>query len=178
MNSLDAILDAHKTARDAMKVVRRCASVEGIDEDRPFRNTRFHGIAETMNFKKLLSTAENELDDLTVLSLYATFEKLIREHLSAQSLLLHAATSPDDDFGASLARIYVDWTSDSLRLDRAVGLFESAVGQELISQVGQIRTYRHWVAHGKRMEATPPSTDPQWTYDILTQFLTLAGLVT
>ena len=177
MNPLDAILDAYNTARDAIKVVRRCATLENKEQKQPFGNTRFYGVSKNGNLR-LLDAAESELNDLTVLSLYASFEKHIKDHLSKQAPLLHAAEGPNANFGVSLAGLYAGWISETMRMDHAIALFKSAAAKDkdLMAQVGNIRKYRHWVAHGKPPVSAPPNTDPQSAYEILSKFLDLAGL--
>lgn len=175
MNPLDPIFDAYSTARDALKVVSRCATSPDVDEDRPFRRTRFHNHPEEVNLN-LLSAARAELDDLTVLSLYATFENCIREHVAGHGQRLQAAAAPTG-FESALRARFEEWASESFRMDHAVKLFESAVGEDLIGQIGQVRVYRHWIAHGRGQGPAPPSIEPIMVYKIVTAFLVKAGLV-
>lgn len=65
---------------------------------------------------------------------------------------------------------------DRNRMDDVADLFVSAVGQVLIAQVGNIRKYRHWLAHGRRW-AQPPTVTPAFAYRALTAFLQSVGLV-
>jgi hypothetical protein len=61
-------------------------------------------------------------------------------------------------------------------MDRVVDLYRDAVGQARIAQVGTIRAFRHWVAHGRRGR-TPPNIAPLFAYQTLTAFLQLAQLI-
>ncbi|MCX7045833.1 MAG: hypothetical protein NTX50_10175, partial [Candidatus Sumerlaeota bacterium] len=61
MNSLDAIYDAYFTTAAALKVVERCVTLKSINEERPFRNTRFHKIPREENIE-LLEKAKEECD--------------------------------------------------------------------------------------------------------------------
>ncbi|MBM4037007.1 MAG: hypothetical protein FJ290_00715 [Planctomycetes bacterium] len=171
---LEPIWDAYQTTLNALKVVDRCATAPHIDEERPFRNTRFHKETEE-RCKGLLKSAQVELDALTVLGLYAAFEARVREHLTQQGELLRTAGTPDREFGLALAEHFERYCDEEQRMDRFVELFAHAVGDTLVAQVGQIRKYRHWVAHGRRGK-TPPATRPAFTYDTLTAFLKSAGL--
>ncbi|MBM4032887.1 MAG: hypothetical protein FJ291_14020 [Planctomycetes bacterium] len=171
---LEPVWDAYQTALHAFKVVERCATVPDIDEERPFRNTRFH--RETVErCEGLLESARRELNALVVLGLYAAFEARVREHLTQQGQLLRSAGAPDVEFGQALAEHFGRYCDEEQRMDRFVELFAHAVGDTLIAQVGQIRKYRHWVAHGRRGKA-PPGTQPRFAYDTLAAFLTSAGL--
>ena len=172
---LDPIWDAYQTALDALKVVRRCATVPDVDEERPFRNTKFHRETEKA-CEGLLRSAQEELDDLFVLGLYAAFEARVREHLAHQGRLLRSAGSPDAEFGQSLAEHFERYCDEDQKMDRVVALFVHAVGKDLVAQVGHIRTHRHWVAHGRRGR-TPPATQPIFAYGTLTAFLKSAKLI-
>jgi hypothetical protein len=60
-------------------------------------------------------------------------------------------------------------------MDDLANLYISAVGQVLGAQVGNIRVYRHWLAHGRRWPQ-PPNVTPLFAYQTLTSFLRAAGL--
>ena len=173
-NPLDPIREAYETLRDALKVVRRCATLPAIDEDRPFRNTGFHQVAAAA-CETRVDEAESELDDLTVLSFYAAFEARLRDHVAQQSTLLTGATHPDAEFGQALASTVRGYTEEA-RMARLTGLFAHAAGQPVVAQVGNIRAFRNWVAHGKT-SSPPPSVPPLFAYEILTQFLRSASLI-
>jgi hypothetical protein len=89
-NPLDPIWDAHLTAQDALKVVRRCVTVPGIDRARAFSNTRYDGLTD-QQYIDLLDAAQTEVNDSAVLSLYATFEARFRDHIAQQAHHLHVA---------------------------------------------------------------------------------------
>jgi hypothetical protein len=172
-NPLDPIWDAYETARFALKVVRRCVTVTGIDKARALSNTRFHGLPEQQCID-LVDVAQTELDDSVILSLYATFEARLRDHVSKHATLLHAAQQPSPDFGVALAVSFSNYC-DANRMDDLTDLFVAVVGQAIIAQIGNIRTYRHWLAHGRRW-AQPPTVSPVFAYQTLTAFLQAAGL--
>ena len=115
-----------------------------------------------------------DVDDSAVLSLYATFEAKMRGHVAQQAHHLHAIQQPTAAFGAALATLFTDYC-DRNRMDDVADLFVS-VGQPLVAQVGNIRVYRHWLAHGRRW-AQPPNVTPLFAYQTLTAFLQTAGLV-
>ena len=173
-NPLDPIWKAYQTVFHALKVVRRCATLAEIDRKRPFRNTRFHKLAEDQCVR-LLDEAESEMNDLVVLSLYAAFEARVREHLAKQAHLLRGAITPDPQFGETLAGEFEEYCDQEQKMDRFAKLFAHAVGDALIAGVGNIRTSRHWVAHGRRGES-PPRVAPMFAYKTLTAFLTAAKL--
>jgi hypothetical protein len=169
MSNLDPIWDAYKTLTSALKVVRRCSTLGTIDPDHPFGNTRFYHLHKR-TCAKLLGSAQQEIEDQTVLSLYAAFEASLRDHLAqqAQHLRQHSR-SPSARFGKNLAKLYTDQCG-KFWMDMVVNLFASRVGEDAVAQTGSIRNYRHWIAHGRR-GPMPPSVSPQFAYEVLTRFL-------
>lgn len=173
-NPLDAIWDAHQTSLHALKVVRRCSVLDDDSRDRPFRNTRFHR-SQREQLLEQLDAARSETDDLAVVSLYAAFEARLREHVAEQARLLERASGPGREFGRALANDFAQYCGDA-RMDKLVKLFADAVGEALVAQIGNIRVFRHRVAHG-RSRQTRPSVPPLFAYKTLTKFLTLAKLI-
>lgn len=168
-NPLDPIWEAYQTSHNAVKVVRRCNTLKDIDSERPFRNTRFHGLPRRTS-EKLLRSAQQSLEDQTVLALYAAFEATLRDHIAKQSEHLRDhVKSPTARFGKRLACLYKDQCSH-MRMDDVAGLLSSRVGEDIVAKIGSIRVYRHWIAHGRR-GSTPPSVTPQFAYEVLTKFL-------
>jgi hypothetical protein len=171
---LHPIWDAFLTADNALKVVHRCATLSAVDSERPFRNTRFHGLAGPQCCELELA-ARREIEDAALLALYAAFEARLREHVTARIDHLRAdmdATSPV--FGSALIDMFRSYC-DAARMDSLIHLFADSVGHELTAKVGAIRQYRHWVAHGRR-GAAPPKMPPRAAYDSLSRFLSLCGL--
>jgi hypothetical protein len=87
---------------------------------------------------------------------------------------LHAAHQPTPAFGLTLAASFSEYCNRN-SMDELADLFVSAVGQTLVAQAGNIRTYRHWLAHGRRW-AQPPTVSPRFAYQTLTAFLQACGL--
>ncbi len=172
-NPLDPIWAAHQTARAALKVVRRCVKVEEIDRAKTFSNTLFRDLTDAQCIDSL-DDAVTEVNDSAVLLMYATFEARLRDHIAKQAHHLQAVQEPNPDFGVALAASFSEY-SDRTRMDDLAELFLSAVGGDLLAQVGNIRTYRHWLAHGRRGDQ-PPSVTPGFAYKTLTAFLQSAGI--
>ena len=149
-------------------------TVAGINRAKAFSNTRFAGLTDQQCID-LLDTAQTEVDDAAILSLYASFEARLRDHVGQQAPLLHVAQQPSPDFGVALATSFSEYC-DRSRMDDLADLFASAVGQVAVAKVGNIRTYRHWLAHGRRW-AQPPTVTPVFAYQTLTTFLQTARLV-
>src|SRR5437773_5297811 len=124
-NPLDSIWDAHSTARSALKVVKRCVTVAGIDRAKAFSNTRFGALTDQQCID-LLDEGQTEVNDAAILSLYATFEARLRDHVAQQAPLLHGALQPSPDFGIALASSFSEYC-DRNRMDDLADLFVSVV---------------------------------------------------
>lgn len=172
-NPLDPLWNAYQTTRASLKVVKRCMTVASVDRAKAFSNTRFGGLTDQQCID-LLDAAQTEVDDAAILSLYATFEARLRDHVAAQTPLLHAANQPSAAFGVALAGSFNEYCARN-RMDDLADLFLASVGQVVLAQVGNIRTYRHWLAHGRRW-AQPPTVTPPFAYQTLTTFLQSCGL--
>lgn len=173
-NPLDPIWNAHGTTIDAYGVVRRALALGPVDRAAALHGSQFDAPATDAQVKGLLEAAEDELNEQTVLFLYATFEATLRDHVAAQAPLLVAAVAPGPQFGTDLQ----DWFRNQVKrayLDSVVGLFHPWAGATLVAKANAIRDYRHWLAHGKRTVA-PPSVAPNTAYATLTSFLTSCNL--
>jgi hypothetical protein len=166
-NPLDPIWRAYGITLDSYSVVRR--SLTGPNRALALHGSQFVTAANDQEVLDALDVAQEELDEQTVMFLYATFEATLRDHLSAQGSLLAAATQPGPQFGPSLQTWFTELCKET-RMDKIVDLFEPWVGATGIAQAGSIRKYRHWLAHGKR-GAAPPSVTPPFAYNSLTNFL-------
>jgi hypothetical protein len=173
-NPLDPIWDAHESAQSALNVVKRCVDVPGINRRKALSNTRFYGLPDVQCLE-LIVGARLELNDAAIFSLYGAFEARLREHMSRQAPLLHAAIRPAPEFGVALAVSFSEFCASN-RMDDLVDLFSAIVGQQIIAQVGSIRAYRHWLAHGRAWKR-PARLRPPFVYQTLTAFLVVAGLV-
>ncbi len=149
-------------------------TVASIDRAKAFSNTRFSGLTDQQCID-LLDAAQTDVDDAAILSLYATFEAKLRDYVALQAHLLRSAQQPSSDFGMALANSFSEYC-DRNRMDDLADLFVSVVAQVVVAQVGNVRTYRHWLAHGRRW-AQPPTVTPAFAYQTLTTFLQASGLV-
>jgi hypothetical protein len=119
--------------------------------------------AEILTFSQAVL---DDLDDLCVLLLFSMFEATIRERVLAEVV---AELPP-------LGHVAIKSALDKLRLDIEQGSFFNVLepykdlDANLVEQVNQVRRYRNWVAHGRRIEQ-PAAVDPKTAYDRLKQFL-------
>lgn len=173
-NPLDFIWRAHGITLDSYGVVRRSLSLLAPERAAALHGSQFAAAASDQEILDALDAAEGELDEQTVMFLYATFEATLRDHVTAQGPLLGAAVQPGPQFGPNIQAWFTELCRDA-RMDKVVGLFEPWAGAIGIAQAGSIRKYRHWLAHGKR-GAVPPSVAPPFAYTSLTSFLQMCAL--
>jgi hypothetical protein len=112
----------------------------------------------------------DDLDDLRVLLLFSVFEATIRERVLAEveaelPLLRHVAV-----------KRAVEEMKDGIEHGSFFKVLEpyKDFDADLIEHVNQVRRYRNWVAHGRRMEQ-PAAVDPTMAYDRLKRFLDQLG---
>jgi hypothetical protein len=170
-NPLDPIWEAHIGARDGLRAV---ALSDTSDPTLFPPGNAFGGLASAALDSKI-EDIRTELDDLTVLSLAARFEHLVKGHFGEQGPDLRTAhpgllgITLEAQFEAQVNRTPVD---------RLLQLFDPALPTREIRQFRQIWEYRNWVAHG-RDPARPPArtVDPATSYNVLTGILSHMNLV-
>jgi hypothetical protein len=169
VDALRQVFSTYKFLRDSMKVTKRSIN-KGYGV--LYANTIFRGQRDD-EMIGAISSVESELDDIMILSLFASFERELR--LSIQGII-DSNVQKGNPF---LIRI-VELTSDSIErwaMKDIVDTFEEIVNDAIRSQVKQIYDYRNWVAHGKNPDKTPTQTDPKTTFIVLKDFITQASTV-
>ncbi|MCX7044975.1 MAG: hypothetical protein NTX50_05735 [Candidatus Sumerlaeota bacterium] len=167
-NPLDDINDAFITLSSAMKVVRRVFD----KRKNPVSKTAFNGKTIEEGYE-MLDQAEERLKLLIAFSLFASFERTLRDHLANNLLPLQSATTTPAQLAQALYQFLVKG-SDRWRMDDVEELFAPpALAQDIANAKG-IRNFRQDVAHGKNPSAAVP---PKTAYDQLSQFLRNAGLI-
>jgi hypothetical protein len=163
-NPLDPVWKQYEVTKDCMRVAQK--TLEASNESF-LRGTGFAGTSyrESTDW---IARSQDELDDLTVLSLCAIFERRIitivqrkgRKILEEQPL----------DLCRQVHSKFVD-AVERWRIDDFIGLLERYVGKDLSKNTRAIVDYRNWVAHRNPTKRPEKKTEPKTAYDILTQFL-------
>lgn len=168
-NPLDEHMDTLQAAQDAIKVAKRV-----IDQRRePVSNTGFYGKTPD-EAHETLDKLEEQLGKLIAFSLFATFERSLRDHLSKNlASVASSATIPTEL--ASKLHAFLEGGVDNWRIDSVIELFNPPASEQDVSNAKGIRTYRHHVAHGA---APPVAIPPLKVYYQLSEFLKNAGLDT
>lgn len=110
----------------------------------------------------------DELDDLAVLVLFSVFEAVVRDWIQAQ-------IKPEVD---GLRHPTLKRAGEDVLDAVAEGSFfrvldpYKSIDSGLVEQINQVRRFRNWVAHGRRLDKKPDAlVQPKEAYDRLKQFL-------
>lgn len=114
----------------------------------------------------LTESATNELDDLVVLSLFASFERQLRKEIITKSLILEKIdpTKLGKKISSQVSKEIEYW-----KIDEIIDLFNPVVDSYICGQLKEIKRYRDWLAHGK-MRKKSVSADPKTTFETIKLF--------
>ena len=171
IDALTQVFSIYATLKDSMKVTSRSIIKPG--DDRLHRNTLFWGEQKDEMLKTIYSV-EIELDDIMILSLFASFERELRT--SIQNII-----DSNSKKTCPIVSRFIEMASESVErwtIKEIIDAFDSVVDGELRSIVKQIYDYRNWVAHGKNPNKLPPiKTDPKTVFFNLQDFSKQASVV-
>jgi hypothetical protein len=170
-NIIKEVFSVYEVLKDSVKVARRSINKEIFTLH---NRTIFWAEQKEPMLGKLTDT-EEELDDIMVLSLFASFErelrifnqKIIEGNINKRTKTIERITSLTTN---SIER----WTINDM-----VEAFSDIVDGELRGRVKQIYEYRNWVAHGKNPNRLPSArTDPKTVHISLVDFILQAKRAT
>lgn len=171
IDSLTQVFSIYETLKDSIKVTRRSINKSG--DDILHRNTLFWGEQKDEMLNKI-SSVEIELDDIMILSLFASFERELRTSVQ------HIICSNSSQNSPIIIR-FIAMTSESVErwtIKEIIDAFDGVVDEKLRSIVKQIYDYRNWVAHGKNPNKPPPiKTDPKTVFFNLRDFSKQASII-
>ncbi|RMD04330.1 hypothetical protein D9O40_02465 [Clostridium autoethanogenum] len=168
MNKLQEIMEWYKltieSQRVTLKILNFAPEVVPLDSS----------LAEytLSQAKRILLKAENELNDLTVLSLVSVFEQSLLDHL--KDLSKEAIEKEEKTLSKSVLK-YALKNSDRWHFRDVLDIFKSVLNTELVGSVKQVYDYRNWVAHGKKETTSITKIDPELAYNRLNEFLGRLG---
>ena len=161
------VFSVYEIIKDSIKVTRRTINNELY---RLHNRTLFLGEQREKMLTKM-DDVEKELDDIMILSLFASFERELR--ISIQALIDNNTNKVNKTF-----ENIVSLTKDSIERWTVIDMIESlkdVVDDDLRSVVKQIYEYRNWVAHGKNKDKLPSiRTDPKTVQVKLCDFINKA----
>ncbi len=170
-NIIKEVFSVYEVLKDSVKVARRSINKKIFTLH---NQTIFWAERNDLMLGKLTDT-EEELDDIMVLSLFASFErelrvfiqKIIEGNISKKTRTIERITSLTTN---SIER----WTINDM-----VEAFSDIVDGELRGRVKQIYEYRNWIAHGKNPNRLPSArTDPKTVHISLVNFVVQAKRAT
>jgi hypothetical protein len=161
------VFSAYETIKDSMKVTRRSINKNLFTLH---YQTDFFAEGKDDALDKMVK-AENELDDIMVLSIFASFERELRA--SIQDVVVANMSV----INKTVERINLA-TVDSIErwtVTDIIDILKDVVPDELRGRAKQIYEYRNWVAHGRNKNHLPSSrTDPKTAYAVLSDFIDMA----
>lgn len=164
MNKLQEIMQWYKLTIESQRITLKIlnSSPELVPLDSSLAEYR---LSEA---KEILLKAENELNDLTVLSLVAVFEQLVIDYL--KDLGMETIKKEEEILSKSVLK-YALKNSDRWHFKDILDIFKSIISNELVGNVKQVYDYRNWVAHGKKETTSVTKIDPDVAYDRLSEFI-------
>jgi len=128
------------------------------------------------DIKIIIDNSKKELDNLTIVSLWAVFEAFLNDNLKKQTdKITLGIVDPISNEIINYALKGVDrWLKDEV-----LELFKIIISNSyIVGNVKDIYKYRNWISHGKSGEKPPVSNlTPFMAYQRLTVFLTEAKLI-
>lgn len=163
MNELDRIISWYEISMDSQHVVLEIlnSSPQSIP-----KNTVI-GSKEQKEVKENLLVAENELNDLTILSLVAAFEQLVLE--VTNKIIECNVNNTKNTLFYQMSK-YAFKNAERWHFGDILNLFKSVIDSQIIGDVKQVYKYRNWVAHGKK-NRKPLALEPYIAHERLSQFL-------
>jgi hypothetical protein len=172
-NPLIAIMDWYKVALDSMRVTARVIRKD-IKNAITNRHVLYHEPSKEQSLARI-EVAEEELSNLVVLSLVATFERTLRDYAMERPGRIIVSDDPVD---AAIHEAILNDIEYWRIADRLITLFQTHVTPEHLGHVKQIIGYRNWVAHGRSTPIPPDGkVIPKVAFEALSRFLSLAAII-
>lgn len=165
-NPLDPIWNTYQITRDCLKVAQRSVSNEKTDL---LNRTQFIG-AQKEEAEDWISRSRSESDDLVMVSLWATFERIIFQYVQDQTK--GVLNEPISKFKKKVNEKIED-EIEYWKVSDILDLFKETIDSDLLGHAKQVKHYRDWVAHKNKniKKGQPTNVPPQTAYRILTEIL-------
>jgi hypothetical protein len=161
-----SIYNNYLTVKDSIKVTRRSLAKE---ISMLHNRTRFEDL-KSFEANQMMETAGKEFSDLTVLALFASFERQLRDEISTKSSKLQEIIPHvlGDRINELAQKEIERW-----QIGEIIGLFDFAVDGNVRGKMKQILEYRNWIAHGKNPGKLPSigNVEPKTTYETIADFI-------
>ncbi|MBN3725160.1 hypothetical protein [Burkholderia sp. Ac-20379] len=114
------------------------------------------------------SPAEEQAAELTVLALFATFERFVIERVQASNHLLARAHPPQ--YAMRLAGKF-EREIEYWKFAEILDLFKGEVDPHRIGRIKQIKQYRDWIAHRNPARQQSHRISPESAFETLTEMI-------
>jgi hypothetical protein len=175
-NPLASPWELYKITKDGLKAIKRAVKTKNpIERQRLLQRSLI--IAQDPNITdvdELAKAAEQEIDELFVVGLWAAFERFLRSYLQTKGQLLMGITPTD--LGEAIYSHFVEeveyWKPDEILDFLKLNLLKQDA--TLAGDAKAIYHYRSWIVHGKsgHKDNVNPST-PEKAYDTLNEIIQL-----
>lgn len=169
MNPLDEIWAWYEAARDSLHLALRVITSTPSAAIRPEiipRESIFQS-AHPDEVTQRLQKASQELDDLAIVALWASFEQQVLDHV--EQVVSELSKKEKDRLQRSVLKERLKkpryW-----HFEEVLNIYKAIIDPQLVGDVKQVLQYRNWVAHG-RTSPMPPNIVPRAAYERLKDFL-------
>lgn len=177
MNPLDEVIDWYKSnlsqQKFFMEIVKNSHKmIDNITVNAILMKYELSS-SKKDEIKTQVDKIKNELNDLTIVSLWSIFEAFLNDELKKQA---DNITKNIADPILKNISFYSLKESEKWLKDDVLDLYKVSVDSQLVGDVKEIYNYRNWVAHGKTRNK-PFNLEPFIAYQKLTEFLLEAKLI-
>jgi hypothetical protein len=162
---LDSILEVYETTKDSLKVTQRVVAA-GMEQ--LLAKTQF--IDESPDSSSaLISKSRDQASDLTIIALWAVFERHVIEFVREKSQPLEKFPPP-----AVSHRLYEKVHSEIERWksEDILDLLKGDIDANLLGLAKKIKKFRDSIAHG-HSKSSSEKTDPITAHTVLSQIVNL-----
>jgi hypothetical protein len=165
-NPLPPIKLAYETAQDSFRIARRALKTQHPSRQRLLQRT----VLDTQTLseaERLINQNIQEAKGLYVLTLWATFERFLRDYLQHKGAILQQLAPPD------LAQVMYRHFEEEVefwRPDEILDFLRESLLKPYPHLAGEakiIYNYRNWIAHGKNPRKNVQSVFPESAYTTL-----------
>lgn len=172
-DSLKQVFSTYNYLKDSVKVTKLSIdkSINQLHRNTIFYDKQTKDPNEIIEKIKLVAL---ELDDIMILSLFASFERELRTSIQN---ILSRAINENDQIIVKL-KLLTSYSIERWAMNDIIDAFDGIVENDVRNKTKQIYKYRNWVAHGKNKD-NPPSTriDSKTAFLVLYEFITQASKV-
>lgn len=175
MNHLDEVWAWYEAARDSMHLAQQVLSLISPPQlpvdlvPKLVPSDSIFALKPPNEAIQRLRRAQQELDNLTVLALFSTFEQRLLEHFESVIEDMKKRTRNP------LRRRLLSNLQERFekppywRREEILDFYKEVIDPQIVGMVKPIAKYRDWVAHPQRNQ--PRMVDPKTAYDNLKAFL-------